>query len=147
MSNSIEEDTIKQYINELFQQYDTERKGTLSFSQLAAFFIDLLKTVGITTGYTYQQLYEITMTCNPSFKDSATPEDVLKIFTVMMGCDQNPKPQTSTMYQYPQGQSMPMQFMNPMYQQNYMGAQGMQQMQYPPQWGHNNYMNQGWYRQ
>lgn len=139
MSSQIEEETIKEYISEMFQQYDTENKGVLNFQQLGAFFTDLLKSVGVTTGFNYQTLYEAITMCNPSFSGYATPEEVQKIFAALLAVGQNPRPQVAPVYGY-QGQ-MGGQYVYP---QQYMGqAQG----QFPQQWGYGGYMNPSWYRQ
>lgn len=73
MNNSTEDEVLKEYIAELFGQYDTERKGSLNFEQLNRFFSDLLKSVGLNISYNYQQLYEVIFMANPSFSGKATP--------------------------------------------------------------------------
>lgn len=67
MTDSMEVDGLKEYINELFTQYDTEHKGKLNFQQISKFFEDLLKSCGVDLVYTLQQLYEVIYMAKPGF--------------------------------------------------------------------------------
>ncbi len=54
-SSSLQDEMLKNYINTIFNKYDTDRNGTLDPQEMTLFFNDLFRTLNINQTVTIEQ--------------------------------------------------------------------------------------------
>jgi Ca2+-binding EF-hand superfamily protein len=57
-SSSLQDEMLRNYIESVFNRYDTDRNGTLDSKEMTSFFNDLFRNLNINTIITEQQSLE-----------------------------------------------------------------------------------------
>lgn len=73
-NNTIREDILKKYIEEIFNLYDPQRTGNLNASNITNFFNDLFRSVEVPITLAPQQTYEAIRIVYPNYTNLISKE-------------------------------------------------------------------------
>lgn len=69
---SLSDQQLMQYIDQVFQRYDRDRSGGLDAAELASFFADLYRMMGFNVQISYQQASQALAQIDKNFDGKAS---------------------------------------------------------------------------
>lgn len=83
-ANSLQDEMLKTYIDNVFNRYDTDRNGTLDCQEMTVFFNDLFRTLNINSTVTEAQSMEAIRSIDENSDGVISKEELFLAFKKML---------------------------------------------------------------
>ena len=85
---SISDNTLRQYIDQIFNKYDRDRNGTLDAQELALFFNDIFRLMGTNRTISQQEAYDALRTIDQNNDGKASKMELFNAFKAILARNQ-----------------------------------------------------------